>query len=175
MPWDIVFFLSAIDFCTVGASSIGATPESHPPNRHVVRNKMEWSICRMELGQRIVAHSTKAFIKGNFSLTAGGICKWRLNKPVSLVFKVYPFGLGNDENQSLTLEVVVVCRSSDLRPIARVSLEMTASMDGKLISTRSWTKSLKTFWIHDFLPHEIITHSHSKTLDLVMQAFITFN
>ena len=126
----------------------------------------------MGLGQRIVAHSNNPFIKGNFSLAAEGISRGRLNKPVSLVFKVYPFGLGNDANQSLTLEVTVVCRSNDLRPIARLSLEMTLSMDGKLISTRSWTKLLKTFWIHDFLPHEIITHSHSKTLDLVIHAFI---
>ena len=130
----------------------------------------------MGLGQRIVRHSNIPFIKGHFSLTASGIRR-RLRKPVSLIFKVYPFGLGSDENQSLTLETVVECRSEDLRSLAKVNLTVTLSMDShsKFISTRTWEKPLKTFLIHDFLPHEVITHNDSKTLDLVFEAYITFD
>ena len=149
--------------------------EPHPLSNPSLcpRKRMEWSINRVELGQRIVAHSNTAFIKGNFSLPASGV-RYRLRNPVSLVFKVYPFGVGKDENQSLTLETVVECRCHDLRPIGKVNLVISVSMEKQLISTRSWNKPLRTFMIHDFLPHEIITHSSGRTLDLVMEAYVNF-
>ena len=140
------------------------------------KKRMEWSIDRVELGRRIVTHSNMAFVKGNFSLPASGI-KFRFRKPVSLVLKVYPFGLGKDEKQSLTLEVVVECRSDDLKSIGKLNLTITLSMGNheQFLSERTWRKDLKTFQIHDFLPHEIITHKQSKSLDIVAEAYITFD
>ena len=137
------------------------------------RKRMEWSINRLELGHKIVAHSNMAFVKGNFSLCASGT-RFRLRKPVSLVFKLYPFGLGKDENHSLTLEIIVECRSDDLKSIGKVYLEISVSMDEQLISTRSWKMPLKTFKINDFLPHEIVSRSFSKMLNLVIEGYITF-
>jgi hypothetical protein len=149
--------------------------EPHPPScpSSCARKRMEWNINRVELGRRIVAHSNTAFIKGNFSLPASGV-RSRLRKPVSLVFKVYPFGLGTDENQSLTLQTIVECRSEDLRLIGGVNLEVSVSVGDQFISTRTWNKPLRTFTIHDFLPHELITHSSGKTLNLVIQAYVHF-
>jgi hypothetical protein len=138
---------------------------------------MDWSINRIDLGRRIVKHSNCPFIKGNFSLSASGLKGFSFRKPVSLVFKVYPCGLRGDENESLTLEVVVECRASYLLSMAKVNLEITLSMDRgrRFISTRTWQKPLKTFLIHDFLPHEVVTHSYSRTLDFKILAFIAFD
>ena len=137
---------------------------------------MEWSINRLELSRRIVTHSNKPLMKGNFSLTAKGF-RFRFRKPVSLLLKIYPFGLGKDENQSLTLEVVVKCRSDNLKSIGKLNLTITLSMGNheQFLSETTWKKTLKTFQIHDFLPHEIITHKQSKSLDIVAEAYITFD
>lgn len=137
---------------------------------------MHWSINRVDLGQKIIMCCNSALIKGDFSLTASGI-KFRFRKPVSLVFKVYPFGLGKDKNQSLTLEVVVECRSEELKSIGFLNLTIRLSMEcePQFISSRTWKRPLKTFRIHDFLPHEIITHRSSKSLDFNIEAFITFD
>lgn len=170
---DFVNVSSPEDVAGVGGD--GCPVEPHPLSipSSCQKRRLEWSINRVELGQKIVAHSNNAFIKGNFSLTASGV-RFRLRRPVSLVFKVYPFGLDRDENQSLTFETLVECRCNDLRHIGKVNLVISVSMEKQLISTRSWNKPLKTFRIHDFLPHEIITHSSGKTLDLVIEAYVNF-
>lgn len=132
----------------------------------------------MELGRKIVQHSNSPFIKGNYSLSTEGLGRWwSVRDPVSLVFKVYPCGLGEDENESLTMEVLVDCRCQYLLAVAKLSLQITLSMDNgkKFISTRTWRKILKKFVIHDFLPHEVITRNYSKTLDFTFLSFIAYD
>lgn len=149
----------------------------HPPISRPTPHRMHWSLNRVDLGQRIIACCNSALIKGDFSLGASGITKFWFRKPVSLVFRVYPFGLGKDTNQSLTLEVVVECRSEELKSIGFLNLTIHLSMDcdPQFISSRTWKRRLKTFKIYDFLPHEVITHRSSKSLDFKVEAFITFD
>ena len=137
---------------------------------------MEWNIDRVELGKRVVEHCNVAFVKGNFSLNADGM-KFRFRKPVSLVFKVYPYGIGKDQNQSLSLEVLVECRSADLKSLGLLNLVITASMGNRkeFLTSKQLKKPLKTFTIHDFIPHEVITHSHSKWLELSAEAHVSFD
>ena len=137
---------------------------------------MEWSIVRKDLAQRIVCHSNVPFIRGNFSLKADGI-RSRFRKPVSLVFKIFPYGAGKDENQSLTLEVVVDCRSSELQALGMLNLTTTVSINQghEFISSKNHRHTLKTFTLHDFLPHEVVTRSPSSTVDFAMEAHITFD
>ena len=150
------------------------TPPATPSH---AKRKIEWSISRVELGRRIVEHSNSPFIRGNFSLGTDGVSKIRLRNPVSLVFKVYPCGLRRDENESLTLEVLVDCRCKDLLAVAKVNLEITLSMEShrKFVSTRKWIKPLRTFRIYDFLPHEVVTRNYGKTLDFAILAFIAYD
>ena len=147
------------------------TPPVTPSHK---KKRIEWSINRIELGRRIVEHSNKAFVKGGVLSVCGDRWSW-FKRPVSLVFKVYPFGLGQDENQCLTFEVFVECRCNDLRSVAKVNLEVQLSMANNCIFNRSWQKPLKTFRIHDFLPHEMITRSYGKTLDFVILTFLAFD
>lgn len=136
---------------------------------------MEWCISRTELGERIIRHSNKAFIKGQFSLSADGI-KWRFKKPVTLVFKLYPDGIGQDENQSVSLEVLVECRSSDLKLLGTLNLDVLTSMQERreFVSSKSIQNPLKNFVIHDFLPHEVVTHGKCQFIHFTVEAFISF-
>ena len=174
-------FSAVSGFCTIttgggGERACPLTPPATPPS---AKKRMEWSIDRVGLGQRIVQHSNCPFIKGNFSLQANGLTskKWWLKNPVSLVFNIFPCGLRKDENESLTLEVLVHCCCKDILSVAKVNLEITVSMDGgkEFISTRTWQQPLRKFRIYDFLPHEVVTRSYCKTLDFTIQAFVAYD
>ena len=177
MDWTPPGFCKVADSGSEGSEK--TCPVTTPDTPSHVKTRLDWSIDRIELGRRIVAHSNSPFIKGNCFLRTEGLANklWRVRDPVSLVFKVYPCGLRRDENECLTLEVLVNCRCKDLLSVAKVNLEITLSMDNqrKFISTRTWQKPLRTFRIHDFLPHEVVTRNYSKTLDFTIWAFIAYD
>ena len=93
-------------------------------------------------------------------------------RPVKLVLRLHPNGIGRDVNNSMTLEVLVMVRQrcSELKEIARLRMNVKIVIGEELVSVKELTQHLENFTVHDFLPHEIITQTHSRQLTCSLRA-----
>ena len=118
---------------------------------------------RKEIGKLITKHTKKTFTN-DFKVEVDGYH----GRPVKLVLRLYPNGIGHDADNSMTLEVLVTVerRCLELTEIARLRMNVKILIGEELVSVKELTQRLMNFTVHDFIPHEIITRTHAKHIDM---------
>jgi len=88
-----------------------------------------------------------------------------------------PNGIGRDADNSMTLEVLVTVerRCLELTEIARLRMNVKILIGEELVSVKELTQRLVNFTVHDFIPHEIITRTHAKHIDMQFEGYIIYD
>jgi len=124
---------------------------------------------RIEILTLITKRTKKTFTK-DFRVMVDG----HQGRPVKLVLNFYPNGVGRDADKAMTLEVLVKVerKCSELKEIAQLKLNSNTVIGKKLVSAKQLTRPLENFIVYDFLPHEIITQTHARHIDMQFEGFI---
>jgi len=125
---------------------------------------------RKEIGKHITKHTKKTFTN-DFRVKVDGY----RGRPVKLVLRLHPNGIGRDADNSMTLEVLVTVerRCLELMEIARLRMNVKFVIGEELVSVKELAQRLENFTIHDFLRHEIITQTHARHIDMQFEGYIS--
>ena len=98
-------------------------------------------------------------------------------KPVKLVFKLHPNGIGHDTGNAMTLEVTVTVKQgcSELKEMAQLKMNIKIQIGDEFISVKELTQRLENFLVHDFLPHEVVQQTHGKYTGIEFEGSISFD
>lgn len=124
----------------------------------------------MEILTLITKHTKKTFTK-DFRVMVDGY----QGRPVKLALNLYPNGVGRDADKAMTLEVLVKVerRCSELKEMAQLRLSINILIGKNLVSAKQPTQPLEDFIVYDFLPHEIITQTHARHIDMQFEGWIS--
>lgn len=128
---------------------------------------------RKEIGKHISKHTKKTFTN-DFRVKVDGY----RGRPVKLVLRLCPNGIGRDaDNSMMTLEVLVTVerRCLELTEIARLRMNVKILIGEELVSVKELTQRLVNFTVHDFIPHKIITQTHAKHIDMQFEGYILYD
>jgi len=127
---------------------------------------------RKEIGKHITKRTKKTFTN-DFRVMVDGY----RGRPVKLELRLCPNGIGRDADNSMTLEVLVTVerRCLELTEIARLRMNVKILIGEELVSVKELTQRLVNFTVHDFIPHEIITRSHAKHIDMQFEGYIIYD
>ena len=133
---------------------------------------LSWRMKREEIGTHIVKHTKKTFTK-DFRLKVDGY----RSRPVKLVLRVSPNGVGHDRGNAMSLEVLVTVerRYSELKEMARLRMNVKILIGEEFISVKELNQPLENFTVHDFLPHEIITQTHARHVEMQFEGCLSYD
>jgi len=124
---------------------------------------------KKEIRKHITKQTKKTFTN-DFRVKVDGY----RGRPVKLELRLCPNGIGCDVDNSMTLEVLVTVerRCLELKEIAQLRMNVKIVIGKEWVFVKELTQHLENFIVYDFLPHEIITQTHARHIDMQFEGFI---
>ena len=158
--------------------SVGGRDDQRPEascgqqGKGIPKATLSWKMKREDIGTHIVKHTKKMFTK-DFRLKVDGYrCR-----PVKLALRLYPNGISHDTSNAMTLEVLVTVerRCSELKEMARLRMNVKILIGEEFLSVKELKQPLENFTVHDFLPHEIVTQTHARHIEMQFEGFLSYD
>ena len=156
-------------------------PTKHVPDfdPNAKATKLVWKVKRLALCDPICKHSSKEVSKDFRMSGSHARVRRRSGGPgdhIKLTFRLSPYGLGKDTGSFMSMKVCVHVdeKASQLREMAVLHLRITTKLPPtEFITVRDASNSLEDFVINDFIPHDIIINHGSKSVEFMIEAYLT--